>query len=287
MLDILKQDAKEGDSLNLYLTTGGSVNGVILEIGENYLLMEVDGIKRRYFPQMIGGWDVVTVEPPKDNPHESNEQPDDVEEQEKEGDYEDYNDVLISLFDSVYENEHIILSSNIVTNAVVEKVSSTGVSIITDEGERFICHKGFMAGFSRANCTPGKRLFCGAANTTGSQKGVCFLSIVQMSFEEMRDRFIQALSAKTGPRKPIINSILAYFRKNNSGKATRKIIKDLRNKLSLLGSPTKVGNSQLDKYISFKQYDKALEYINKLIDTAEDDKQKAAESPIILIDKRL
>ena len=38
MLDILKQDAKEGDSLNLYLTTGGSVNGVILEIGENYLL---------------------------------------------------------------------------------------------------------------------------------------------------------------------------------------------------------------------------------------------------------
>ncbi len=276
MLDLLKQDAKEGDSLNLYLTTGGSVNGVIFEIGENFLLMEVDGVKRRYFPQLIGGWDVVKEEPRKDIVPDSNEQSDDVEELDKEESHEEYNDVLISLFDNIYENEHVILSSNILTNAVVEKVSSTGVGVITDEGERFICHKGFMAGFSRANCTPGKRLFCGTVNATGTQKGVCFLSIMQMSFEEMRERFIQALSAKTGPRKPIINSILSYFRKNNSGKATKKVIKDLRNKLSLLGSPTKVGNSQLDKYISFKQYDKALDYISKLIDTAEDDKQKAA-----------
>lgn len=277
MLNLLKKDAKEGDSLNLYLTTGGSVNGVILEIGENYLLMEVEGIKRRYFPQLIGGWDIVTAEPHKDNLSDFNEKTNDVEELDKEGDHkEEYNDVLISLFDSIYENEHITLSSNIVTNAIVEKVTSTGVSVITDEGEKFICHKGFMAGFSRANCTPGKRLFCGTVNATGTQKGFCFLSIVQMSFEEMRERFILALSAKTGPRKPIINSILAYFRKNNNGKATRKIIKDLRNKLSLLGSPTKVGNAQLDKYISFKQYDKAFEYISRLIGAAEEDKQKAA-----------
>ena len=277
MLDILKQDAKEGDSLNLYLTTGGSVNGVILEIGENYLLMEVDGIKRRYFPQLIGGWDVVTAVPPKDNPNEPNGQSDDVEESDnEEAQGEEYNDVLISLFDSIYENEHIIMSAGIKTNAVVEKVSPTGVSVISDSGETFICHKGFMVGFSRANCTPGKRLFCGNVNNTGEYKGFCYLSVLSMSFEEMRDRFIQALSAKTGPRKPIINSILAYFRKNNSGKATKKIIKDLRNKLSLLGSPAKVGNPKLDKYVSFKQYDKALEYISKLIEEAEDDKQKAA-----------
>lgn len=276
MLDLLKQDAKEGDSLNLYLTTGGSVNGVILEIGENYLLMEVDGIKRRYFPPLIGGWDIVKEEPQNDNPRDS-EQPDVVEESDNEETQdEEYNDVLISLFDSIYENERIDISAGIKTNAVVEKVSPTGVSVITDSGETFICHKGFMVGFSRANCTPGKRLFCGNVNNSGEYKGFCYLSVLSMSFKEMRERFIQALLAKTGPRKPIINSILAYFRKNNSEKVTKKIIKDLRNKLSLLGSPAKVGNSKLDKYISFKQYDKALEYISKLIDSAEDDKQKAA-----------
>lgn len=97
MLDILRQDAKEGDSLNLYLTTGGSVNGVILEIGENYLLMEIDGIKRRYFPPLIGGWDIVKEEPQNDNPRDS-EQPDVVEESDNEETQdEEYNDVIINV----------------------------------------------------------------------------------------------------------------------------------------------------------------------------------------------
>ena len=35
MLDLLKQDAQVGDSLNLFLTSGDTVNGVIIEIGES------------------------------------------------------------------------------------------------------------------------------------------------------------------------------------------------------------------------------------------------------------
>ncbi|MBQ9203001.1 MAG: hypothetical protein IJ155_02035 [Prevotella sp.] len=277
MLDLLRQDAKIGDSLNLYLTTGDSVRGIILEIGENYLLMEVDGVKRRYFPQLIGGWDVVKNNPQTETLQTSEEQLTDIENQDKEEtEEEDYNDILISLFDSIYEAEHINLSANIKTNAVVDKVSSTGVSVISDSGETFVCHKGFMVGFSRANCTPGKRLFCGNVNNTGPQNGICFISVLQMSFAEMRERFIQALSAKTGPRKPIINSIIAYFRKNNSGRNTKKIIADLRNRVSLLGTSNKVGNSKLDKYISLKQYDKAIEYLERLINASEDDKQKSA-----------
>ena len=38
MLGILKQDAQIGDSINLYLTTGDTVKGTIIEIGDNYLL---------------------------------------------------------------------------------------------------------------------------------------------------------------------------------------------------------------------------------------------------------
>ena len=277
MLDLLKQDAKKGDSLNLYLTTGGSVNGVILEIGENYLLLEVDGINRRYFPQLIGGWDVVNKTSQIETPPNSTEQSADVEEQNSEETNEDdYNDILISLFDSIYENEHIIMSSTIETNAAVEKVSPTGVSVISDSGETFICHKGFMVGFSRANCTPGKRLFCGTVNASGPQKGICFQSVLQMSFKEMRERLIVAISSKPAPRKPIINSVISYFRKNNSGKPTKKIIADIRTKLNLLGNAGNVGNTQLDKYISFKQYDKAFDLIEREISTSEDEKQKSA-----------
>lgn len=277
MFDILKQDAVVGDVINLYLTTGGTIKGRIIELENNYLLLEVDGIKRRIFPQLIGGWDVV-----KDNPHAETlpnpeEQPVDVENQDNEESSEDeYYDILISLLDNIYECEHITLSAFINTNASVDKVSSTGVSVIADSGETFVCHKGFMVGFSRANCTPGKRLFCGSVNKSGPQKGICFVSVLQMSYEEMRERFIQALTVKTGPRKPIINSIIAYFRKNNSGKVTKKIIADLRTKVSLLDTPKKIGNSQLNKYISFKQYDKAFVYIENLIHSSEDDKQKAA-----------
>ena len=75
MLDLLKQDAQVGDSLNLFLTSGNTVNGVIIEIGENYLLMEVDGVKRRYFPQLIGGWDVVRESYQRETSQSHNEQP--------------------------------------------------------------------------------------------------------------------------------------------------------------------------------------------------------------------
>lgn len=277
MLNLLKQDAKVGDSLNLYLTSGNSVKGTIVDIGDNYLLMEVDGIKRRYFPQLIGGWDVVNeVSQPESLNTSINELTSEVEEKDKEESNEDdNNDVIISLFDSIYENEHITLSEIIKTNAVVDKVLPTGVSVITDSGEKIICHKGFMVGYSRANCTSGKRLFCGMANNSGSQKGICFLSVMQMSFEEMRERFIIAISTKPVPRKPIVNSIIAYFRKNNSGKTTKKIITDLRNKVNSLSTTGKVGNTQLDKYISLKQYNKAFELIENEINSSRDDKQKS------------
>ncbi len=277
ILNMLKQDAQIGDVINLYLTTGNSVKGTILEIGETFLLMVVDGVKRRYFPQLIGGWDVVKDISQIETQQNSKEQFVDVGEQnDEETNEDDYNDILISLFDNIYKCEHITLSAIINTNASVVKVSPTGVSVVADSGETFVCHKGFMVGFSRANCTPGKRLFCGTINNSGLQKGVCFQSVLQMSFEEMRERFIVAISSKPVPRKPIINSVISYFRKNNSGKPTKKIIADIRTKLNLLGNTGKAGNTQLNKYISFKQYDKAFDLIERVISSSEDEKQKSA-----------
>jgi len=98
MLDLLKQDAHVGDSLNLYLTTGNSVRGTILEIGETFLLLEVDGVRRRYFPQLIGGWDVVNETSQMETPPKPTEQSADVEEQNnEESNEDDNNDILISI----------------------------------------------------------------------------------------------------------------------------------------------------------------------------------------------
>ena len=276
MLNLLKQDAKVGDSLNLYLTSGNSVRGTIVEIDENYLLIDVFSSQ---YKDMFYGWDIVNEVSQPEFQDFTNKQPieaDKIEKEESTEVEEEFNDVLISLFDKIYENEHIIISESIKTNATVEKVSPTGVCVVIDSGEKVICHKGFMVGYSRSHCTPGKRLFCGTVRNSGSQKGTCFLSVLQMTFEEMRNRFILALSAKPIPRKPIVNSIVAYLRKNYSEKKTKKIIVDLRNKVSLLGAPGKVGNTQLDKYISFKQYDKAFRLIEREINSSEDDKQKTA-----------
>ena len=75
MLNLLKQDAKIGDILTLYLVSGESVKGKISEIGDNYLLMEIDGVKRRYFPQVIGGWDVMNrIEPVQELPNKEENQ---------------------------------------------------------------------------------------------------------------------------------------------------------------------------------------------------------------------
>ncbi len=277
MLDLLKQDAQVGDSLNLYLTTGDSVKGKIVEIGESYLLMDVDGVKRRYFPQLIGGWDVVpNDETTSINGVVSTADLDTMEDEEETSEVE-LNDILLSLFDKIYETENIDLGKTIITNAKVDRVIATGVSVITDSGDSFICHKGFMAGYSRANCTPGKRLFCGLPNNSGPQKGICYQSVLETNFEELRERFILAISAKPIPRRPIINSIIAYFKKNNSGKTTKKAISELRTKVKLLGGNTdKTDNSQIELFVSLKQYDKAFDLIEHTISTSRDDKQKSS-----------
>ena len=103
MLGILKQDAQIGDSINLYLTTGDTVKGTIIEIGDKYLLLDVEGIRRRYFPQLIGGWDVI-----KNDSTQSNLVVEDKETigKEKSKINEEFEYGIISLFDDIYKDNH-------------------------------------------------------------------------------------------------------------------------------------------------------------------------------------
>jgi tetratricopeptide (TPR) repeat protein len=60
MFDIFKKEIKVSDSVKLYLTIGKEIEGEVIEIGENHVLVKtIDGIKTRFFDKLIGGWDLI------------------------------------------------------------------------------------------------------------------------------------------------------------------------------------------------------------------------------------
>jgi len=60
MFNIFKQDVKVGDKVKLSLITGKEPEGTVLEIGDNFVLLEFDDkTKSRYFDKLIGGWELL------------------------------------------------------------------------------------------------------------------------------------------------------------------------------------------------------------------------------------
>lgn len=60
MFDLLKNDIKVGDNINLHLINGKE-SGKVIEIGENYILLESEnGTKHRFFDKLIGGWEILS-----------------------------------------------------------------------------------------------------------------------------------------------------------------------------------------------------------------------------------
>lgn len=60
MFDIFKQDINIGDKVKLYLTTGKEPEGIVISIGDNFVLLQADdNTQNRFFDKLIGGWDVL------------------------------------------------------------------------------------------------------------------------------------------------------------------------------------------------------------------------------------
>lgn len=60
MFDLLKSDVKIGDKINLHLTNGKET-GVVIEIGDNYILLQSENeTKNRFFDKIIGGWEILS-----------------------------------------------------------------------------------------------------------------------------------------------------------------------------------------------------------------------------------
>ena len=64
MFEIFKRDIKVGDIVRLSLTTGKEPKGTVLEIGDNFVLLETEDKTRSiFFDRLIGGWEILkTIE---------------------------------------------------------------------------------------------------------------------------------------------------------------------------------------------------------------------------------
>lgn len=62
MFELFKEDIKVGDKVKLYLTTGKEPVGIVISIGDNFVLLEgSDNTQSKFFDKMIGGWDIVNA----------------------------------------------------------------------------------------------------------------------------------------------------------------------------------------------------------------------------------
>ena len=66
MLELIEKDIPTGAEMKLYLISGDTIVGRLMEVGAGYIIVEESGKKKRFFEQMIGGWDIVGATTPKE-----------------------------------------------------------------------------------------------------------------------------------------------------------------------------------------------------------------------------
>ena len=132
----------------------------------------------------------------------------------------------------------------ILTNAVVTKISSDGVEVLTDTGEKVVCVKSSFVGYSRENAAVGKRVFC-----SPNKEMISYASLTEMSYGEMYERFLRAINTKPKPRTSILSSVLVLLAKEYGNpiisrkKAIKKLIKKLNAIVTSTTSPFESTNS--------------------------------------------
>jgi hypothetical protein len=68
MFELLRQDINIGDKVKLFLITGKEPEGIVVEMGENFVLLQLeDYTQNRFFDKIIGGWELIHKKNPTDN----------------------------------------------------------------------------------------------------------------------------------------------------------------------------------------------------------------------------
>lgn len=117
-------------------------------------------------------------------------------------------------FTHIFDIAGVNKSSLIPTNSTITDVNKTGLTLITDSGNKAFCAIPNIVGFKRKECTIGKRLY---SNVTA--KGKCYNSIVEMTYESLITIFQKIIAQNKNisyARKSQSLSILTYLGKEMS-----------------------------------------------------------------------
>lgn len=58
MLEVLKSQVNIGDNIQIILVSGQEVEGIVHELGDNYIVLLADNKKKTLFDKLIGGWEI-------------------------------------------------------------------------------------------------------------------------------------------------------------------------------------------------------------------------------------
>jgi len=136
---------------------------------------------------------------------------------------------LVDLVYKIMELEGINIDDTTETNATIQDCSTGRVNSISDGGRSITCIA--PLGFSKMNNKAGDRLFF----IGNSEKDVFFLSIVEMTYQELCNRFLSAIrKIDTNPRlAQHVNAIIGYFRLIAKKSESRAIIRQIKEKIKL------------------------------------------------------
>lgn len=145
----------------------------------------------------------------------------------------------ISNFNSIFDICAINRSDMIETNAEVAEISSSGVCVLIDNGQRVCCAKSSFVGYSKENAAVGKRVFC------FETKSHTHVSITAMTYGELYERFVKAINVTPKPRKPFLETILEFLSIGNEN-SIHELRKSIRQQIYQLVN----GEQERDELLS-------------------------------------
>ena len=170
-----------------------------------------------------------------------------------------------SIWDSMFKQSSIDKEKIITTNSTIVENTKDGVFVLTDSGQTIKCAKQGFVGYNRD--VVGKRAYCYPTN-----KGISYMSLVEMTYGELYDKFVKAINIRPKPRFYIIGSIIHIIKVDyrsetlHLSKELKDVTKELKDLFenfsiakeeSITPNPIKLDNT--DPYLSanceiFKYY---------------------------------
>lgn len=190
---------------------------------------------------------------------------------------------IVTYINDIYKQCSISNDAIIHTNATVIGMNPQGVEVQTENGEKAICIKSSFVGYSRENAAIGKRVFC----LPSKKNNISYVSLTEMSYGEMYERFLRAVNTRPKPRIGVLSSVLYFLTKEfgDSNGLQKKTAKELLRKLNNMDEspqafPKKVPLENLTEEQRVQIYDLLNQHYIKFVGATQAEQIKIADTLI-------